>query len=1049
MHKELAMHDRTLQNLYQQMRKIATLRYVLWFLVLLFAQTAQGQTVNSPTGSTPKLFWTSQRQIVWNRMVSENHPYWQYLKSKADASPFPGDIGDYATMAYQMTGNLIYARSAWSCIQPYATSLTIPGNWGRNETREEFMTYVMIYDWIRPALTPAERTTFINWLNYMGDLVLNKIVGVPWGTRTSDSDETLGHYFGLAFLDLATTPDNPRAGTFLTSTWADGDGSGIKSVGGLISTGINRNTMRNAVGQFMSIAKGGVWIESSEYSLDTLKLILMGAEGVRTATGADYFPEFTALIPDMALAHLYKMTPDGNQNYQWGDDEHPRDLWIQHHVTLTAMFAGLTQGNAQVGPYLHELTEELAHKPNEAGYGLRPYSRFFLFYNPYAPIADWRSAGLPKGLYASGQGFVYFHDGWGSNDSFLGAHMSAPTLVDHETETFGDFQLFRHGEWAFTHPIGYGPETIAYGPPSTNGMQFAGLNIMAEARGPIAQEFGPNGEYTYLAGSTGGAFVWEGYWNPPSPFLQEWTRSLLYLPGQDKHSDTVIIYDRTNSQNPLNLTGGVTRYYIDVANAITAAPALKQWVFHMPVRPTLTPQSISWVSPGGQNASISTLLPVNQNRFVYDESLLDIWTVAAEKKWQVRIVPTTEQQWDTFLNVAQVYDTGVICNNSVVRSTSGEAAEGTLVQRSNHKDVLALFGAAQGPVIPPTPLKDATYCAYNPKMINLIAACGVLHSGYTVSWTSATNGTDLYLLNLDPSKQWSANVDGSAAVSVNVSSQGVGRMSVPGTGAHQLQLRSNTSGPLAPTNLTTTAGNQQVSLAWTISAGATSYNVKRATTPGGPYTTIASGVATANYTDKPLTNGTTYYYVVTASNAVGESGNSNEASGTPTAGAANSATFVKTDTTTQGNWKGVYGSQGYNVIGDTTNYPAYAVVTPNGTQSFTWAASTPDARALIKANASDHIASCWYKDGTFTIDVNLTDGNTHQVALQLLDWEKANRAERIDILDAGSNAVLDTQNASGFAAGSQYLVWNLRGHVLIKFTRTAGSNAVLSGLFFN
>jgi hypothetical protein len=38
-------------------------------------------------------------------------------------------------------------------------------------------------------------------------------------------------------------------------------------------------------------------------------------------------------------------------------------------------------------------------------------------------------------------------------------------------------------------------------------------------------------------------------------------------------------------------------------------------------------------------------------------------------------------------------------------------------------------------------------------------------------------------------------------------------------------------------------------------------------------------------------------------------------------GAANSATFVTTDTATQGNWKGVYGSDGYSVINDAASYP--------------------------------------------------------------------------------------------------------------------------------
>ncbi|MEA2552731.1 MAG: hypothetical protein QOJ65_907, partial [Fimbriimonadaceae bacterium] len=89
--------------------------------------------------------------------------------------------------------------------------------------------------------------------------------------------------------------------------------------------------------------------------------------------------------------------------------------------------------------------------------------------------------------------------------------------------------------------------------------------------------------------------------------------------------------------------------------------------------------------------------------------------------------------------------------------------------------------------------------------------------------------------------------------------------------------------PAAPTGLTATAGNAQVSLAWTGSSGATSYNVKRATVSGGPYTTVGSPTATS-FTNTGLTNGTTYYYVVTAVNTAGESGNSNQASATPSAG---------------------------------------------------------------------------------------------------------------------------------------------------------------------
>jgi fibronectin type 3 domain-containing protein len=89
-----------------------------------------------------------------------------------------------------------------------------------------------------------------------------------------------------------------------------------------------------------------------------------------------------------------------------------------------------------------------------------------------------------------------------------------------------------------------------------------------------------------------------------------------------------------------------------------------------------------------------------------------------------------------------------------------------------------------------------------------------------------------------------------------------------------------TQPPVVPASLTATAGNAQVSLAWTASSGVTSYHLKRSTTSGGPYTQVAAPTA-ANFTDTALTNGTTYFYVVSALNSVGESANSTQASATP------------------------------------------------------------------------------------------------------------------------------------------------------------------------
>ena len=89
--------------------------------------------------------------------------------------------------------------------------------------------------------------------------------------------------------------------------------------------------------------------------------------------------------------------------------------------------------------------------------------------------------------------------------------------------------------------------------------------------------------------------------------------------------------------------------------------------------------------------------------------------------------------------------------------------------------------------------------------------------------------------------------------------------------------------PTTPTSLVGVPGNSQVSLLWTASARATSYNLYYSTSSGVTTAngTMISGIASNSYTQSSLTNGTTYYYVVTAVNVGGESPVSNEVSVTP------------------------------------------------------------------------------------------------------------------------------------------------------------------------
>jgi serine protease len=84
--------------------------------------------------------------------------------------------------------------------------------------------------------------------------------------------------------------------------------------------------------------------------------------------------------------------------------------------------------------------------------------------------------------------------------------------------------------------------------------------------------------------------------------------------------------------------------------------------------------------------------------------------------------------------------------------------------------------------------------------------------------------------------------------------------------------------PAAPTGVTASSSSQTAaSVSWSASTGATSYSISRSTTSGGPYTSVGTSTSTS-FADSGLACGTTYYYVVSASNGTCSSGNSAQAS---------------------------------------------------------------------------------------------------------------------------------------------------------------------------
>ena len=137
--------------------------------------------------------------------------------------------------------------------------------------------------------------------------------------------------------------------------------------------------------------------------------------------------------------------------------------------------------------------------------------------------------------------------------------------------------------------------------------------------------------------------------------------------------------------------------------------------------------------------------------------------------------------------------------------------------------------------------------------------------------------------------------------------------------------------PFAPTSLSLSAGNTQVTASWVRADGASKYTLYYAqsslagvadlteltaaqlTTAG---ITRVQDLTSASHTVSGLTNGTLYYFVVTASNADGESGASSEASATPQSTAVatpGDLTLTAGNAQVAASWTAITGASGYTL----------------------------------------------------------------------------------------------------------------------------------------
>lgn len=625
----------------------------------------------SPTGRDPAFLWTAAQQGVWDQMRSTNDWFWINVLNNANktgtASERYADHGEWCTFVYQVTGDTAYAAKAITKLLAGMNVATTAIS--ANTIREYWAAYLVMTDWLWPALSGAQRATIMGYHSDWADYCLGIGTGSPYkgGFSYADTDQMHGQFAGLAILHYFNVAENTRYLNLLNQTDAI---HGI-SIGGIDDTAVAKSTVRNAIEWYATyISTGGMWMESSEYNSGTALLMMLLVESMRSALGTDHFPLSTQFIKDYCHMAWYEITPDGLATIQWGDEQNSGSFRQWAYWRTIAAFSGIAEAlgdttaaglGLAAANYIYSLASASIGDHNL-------HHRAFFTYNPFATVASLPTG--QTGFFAGGMNMQYVKD---ANSLFWS--FTPPNGGQHHECTFGQtFQLYRNGEFCVREVGGY-DQTVSFDNISHNSVVLAGLRSHMGARDLVRQEEGAG--WWCTTSTTSGGYYAAGYYDPPPAFVNSLERRVVYF--KEGGFDVIVVRDVIDAVDPRTLAK-FTRYRTsnpDDQSAINAQEAVKVFLLHTPTLPSWSGNVATWVTGGGQTCTQHVLLPAAITTAVVNESTTGkiaaaSGILASQKKYHTKFYESPENQVTTALQV-------IICGNGTQPAISGASASGVTV----------------------------------------------------------------------------------------------------------------------------------------------------------------------------------------------------------------------------------------------------------------------------------------------------------------------------------------------------------------------------------